>query len=91
MPDQRSRLERVMWDTVGPPLYYCADCLRGVSVTAVAGAAPHVVRPCGPECRPEIIAPRRAVCVGKGGASMRTKAQIGWMKLAALLTGRSVG
>lgn len=90
MPDQRSRLERILWEKVGPPLYHCADCLRAVTVTPVEGAAPHVERPCGPECGPGIIAPRRAVCVGKGGATMRTKAQIGWMKLAALLTGRSV-
>lgn len=91
MPDQRSDFEKVLWDRVGPPLYYCAECLRKVSVTPVDGGEPLIERPCDASCAGAgIIAPRRAICVGKGGASMMTKAQIGWMKLAAALTGRSV-
>lgn len=90
MPDERSAFQKRLDERIGPPLYYCADCLRAVKVTPVAGSEPRIERPCGPECTAQIIAPRRAICVGKGGASMSTKAKIGWMKLASLLTGRTV-
>jgi hypothetical protein len=30
--DQRTSLERALWDQIGPPLYYCSDCLRAVKV-----------------------------------------------------------
>jgi hypothetical protein len=88
--DQRSNLEKALWDKIGPPLYYCADCLRAVKVKPVEGSEPIITRPCGPECAEQIIAPRKAICYGKGGASMTTKARIGWMKLASLLTRRTV-
>lgn len=88
--DQRSAFERLAWDKIGPPLYYCKDCLRSVSVTPVKGAEPIVERPCGPECSEQIIAPRRAVCVGKGGASMGTRVKVATMQLAAAVTGRCV-
>lgn len=89
MPDQRSPLQRWLWDNVGPPLYYCGDCLRGVKVTVVPGAEPVVKRPCGSDCGHQIYAPRTAVCVGKGGASVSTKAQILWNQIKASLTGRN--
>ena len=38
----------------------------------------------------QIIAPRRAICVGKGGASMGTKVRIAAMQAASVLTGRTV-
>lgn len=88
--DQRSKLERLIWDKIGPPLYYCADCMRAVSVTPVAGAEPVIKRPCGPECSAGIIAPRKAICVGKGGASMGTKLKIASMQIASAITGRTV-
>lgn len=88
MPDSRSDFERLLWEKIGPPLYYCEECKRGVKVTPVDGAEPKIRRPCGADCDKPIIAPRKAVCVGKGGASIGTKARIGWMQLKALVTGR---
>jgi hypothetical protein len=86
--DQRSDLERMLWDKVGPPLYYCADCLRAVTVKAVEGAEPIIERPC--DCNAQIIAPRKAIVAGKGGLSLPNKARMGVAKLAASLTGRCV-
>lgn len=88
--DQRSAVEKMLWDRVGPPLYYCADCLRAVSVTPVDGAEPIVKRPCGPDCGQQIIAPRKAICVGKGGMSLPTRAKVAVMQVAAGMTGRCV-
>lgn len=90
MNDQRTPLEKLMWDNVGPPLYYCSECLRGMKVKAVSpGVEPVITRPCKKECGHQIIAPRQVICVGRGGASIRTKFQIAWMRLKASLTGRS--
>ncbi len=86
--DQRTTVEKALWDKVGPPLYYCADCLRAVSVTTVEGAEPIIKRPCGGDCQASIIAPRKAIAVGKGGMSLKNKATLSWWKLKALLTGR---
>lgn len=88
MPDQRTALERKAWDLIGPPLYYCAECLRGVKVTPVDGGEPNVERRC--DCNAQIIAPRRAVCVGKGGMSLPTRAKVAAMQLGAAITGRCV-
>lgn len=88
--DRRSKIEKFMWEKIGPPLYYCADCLRGVKVTAVEGVEPIVTRRCGPECGPQIIAPRSAVCVGKGGASVPTRVKVAALQAAAAITGRNV-
>ena len=89
MPDQRTPLQRWLWDNIGPPLYYCEDCLRGVKVAAREGQEPVIKRPCGEDCGHRIIAPRTAVCVGKGGASVSTRAKIGWNQLKAAVTGRN--
>jgi len=89
MPDQRSAFQKLLWEKIGPPLYYCEDCLRGVRVVAREGQEPVITRPCGSECGAAIIAPRTAVCVGKGGASVGTKARIGWNQLKAAVTGRN--
>lgn len=86
--DERSALERMLWEKIGPPLYYCAQCMRTVKVRPVDGGEPVITRPCGHTG--QIIAPRRAICVGKGGASMGTRAKIGAMKIAAAITGRTV-
>lgn len=86
--DARTPLEKALWERIGPPLYYCAECLRGVKVTPVEGGEPIVQRKC--EHTGQIIAPRRAICVGKGGASMGTKVKIAAMQLASAVTGRTV-
>lgn len=87
MVDGRTALEKALWERIGPPLYYCAECLRGVKVTPVEGAAPVIKRKC--EHTGEIIAPRTAICVGKGGASLGTKARIAWAQVKAAATGRN--
>jgi hypothetical protein len=87
MPDLRSNIQKKLDDTFGMPLYYCSECLRAVKVTA-RGEEPLIERPCT-DCKDaQIFAPRKAIAVGKGGASIRTKVDIFWMKLAAALTGR---
>ena len=86
MPDARTPAERFMWEKVGPPLYYCAECLRAVKVVALPDQEPKITRTC--ECTGQIIAPRKAVCVGEGGMDMPTRAKVAWNALKANLTGR---
>lgn len=88
MPDQRTPLERKAWDLIGPPLYYCAECLRGVKVTAVEGAEPKIKRRC--DCNAQIIAPRKAIAAGKGGLNFANKIKLGAMQMGAAITGRCV-
>ena len=90
--DQRSALEKLAWEKIGPPLYYCADCLRSVRVFPVDGAEPVVDRPCGSECGKQIIAPRKAVVSGKGGMDLplTTRIAIKAGQIASSITGRSV-
>lgn len=91
MPDLRSPLERTLWDRIGPPLYYCSECLRAVEVKAKEGQEPEIKRPCV-ECKDaQVFAPRKAILVGKGGMSMTTRAKVAGMQLASLVTGRTVG
>jgi hypothetical protein len=86
--DARSELEKKLWDIIGPPLYYCAECLLEVKVTPVEGAEPIVKRRC--EHTGQIIAPRKATCVGKGGMSALTRLKVTAGQIASSLTGRSV-
>lgn len=86
--DQRTAVERVLWEKIGPPLYYCSDCLLAVKVQPVEGAEPVITRPCKQDCGHGIIAPRKAVAVGMGGASMGTKVKVAWNQTKAALTGR---
>jgi hypothetical protein len=90
MPDQRTPLQRRIDETIGPPLYYCAECLRAVKVQSVEGGEPEITRPCGPECGEAIIAPRKAIVAGVGGLSMSNKVKLAAMQVAASLTGRCV-
>lgn len=91
MPDQRSTLERQVDEMVGPPLYYCAECLRAVKVTTVNGSEPIVERPCGPDCSTaQIIAPRKSILAGEGGLNFKDKATVKVWQIAAALTGRCV-
>lgn len=88
--DQRSAIERTLWQKIGPPLYYCADCLRAVKVTPVEGAEPLVVRPCGADCAQQIMAPRKAITAGEGGLSFANKVRVRRDQIAAAITGRCV-
>jgi len=86
--DDRSALEKLLWAKIGPPLYYCADCLRTVKVTPVEGGEPIVKRAC--EHTGQIMAPRKAICVGKGGMSLPTRVKVAAMQVASAVTGRTV-
>lgn len=90
MADQRTALERALWEKIGPPLYYCADCLRAVKVTPIEGAEPKIERPCGDGCATQIIAPRKAIMPGEGGLNFTDRMRQNYAQLAAALTGRCV-
>jgi len=90
MADQRSAMERYLWEQIGPPLYYCADCLRSVKVEPRTDAEPLVTRPCGPDCKAGIIAPRKAIAAGEGGLNFTDRAKVCYWQVAAALTGRCV-
>ncbi len=86
MTDARTPLEKFLWEKLGPPLYYCAECLRAVRVKPVEGAEPVVERKC--DHTGEIIAPRKAVCVGKGGMNLPTRVRVAYDQTKAAITGR---
>lgn len=87
MKDERTAMEKRAWDLVGPPLYYCSECLRMVKVTTIDGE--HTIeRKC--DHTAEIIAPRRSILAGEGGLSLANKARMTWYQLASWLTGRTV-
>lgn len=86
--DARTDLEKKLWEKVGPPLYYCAECLLAVDVTPVEGSEPIIKRKC--EHTGQIIAPRRSILAGKGGLNLSNKIkQVGY-QMAAAITGRCV-
>ncbi len=93
MPDQRTKFQKKLDKTVGMPLYYCADCMRGVEVTPVDGGEPVINRPCGEKCGNQIIAPRKAIVTAHGGATGMTiedRIKTFYWRLGAALTGRCV-
>jgi len=87
MLDERTRVEVFLWERIGPPLYYCAECMRAVKVTPVDGKEPIVERKCSHQG--QIMAPRKAVVTGKGGMSFQTKAKVAWNQVKASVTGRN--
>jgi len=88
LPDKRTATERILWERIGPPLYYCSECLLAVKVTAVPGHEPIVDRPC--ECSAQIMAPRKAIAAGEGGLNFKDRVKVSWWQVAAALTGRCV-
>jgi len=101
VPDKRTAKDKWLWDNVGEPLYYCSECLLSVAVKVVDGGEPIINRPC--DCNAQIIAPRKAVCVGEGmanaglnpikmiraGMSLDTMKKIIKNRVMAALTGRN--
>jgi len=87
--DARSDLEKTLWERIGPPLYYCAECMLAVKVTPVEGGEPVVERRCSHNDA-QIIAPRRSILAGKGGLSIGNKLRMKGYQVAATLTGRCV-
>jgi len=88
--DQRSTLEKRLDTLIGPPLYYCADCLRAVKVTPIEDIGYSIKRPCDEQCSHEIIAPRKSILAGEGGLNFKDRVTQSWRQLAAKLTGRCV-
>ena len=85
--DKRSGMQKKLDGVFGMPLYYCADCLLAVDVKPVNGGEPIIKRPCN--CDAQILAPRQAIVIGKGGMNAKIKLKILVMQLIAYLTGRS--
>ena len=90
MTDLRTPLERKAWEMIGPPLYYCAECMLRVKVTPVPGSEPIIKRDARCEHTGQIIAPRKATLIGKGGMSIGKRAKLKASQTAASITGRSV-
>lgn len=86
--DKRTALEKKAWELIGPPLYYCSECLKGVKVTPIEGKEPEIKRSC--DCNAQIIAPRKAIAAGVGGLNWKNKAKLKTMQLGAAITGRCV-
>jgi len=81
--DARTPLEKAMWDLIGPPLYYCSECLRAVKATNG-----EIIRKCN--CSAQVIAPRKAIAAGEGGLSLPDKIKTTYWQISAALTGRCV-
>lgn len=83
--DGRTALEKAAWNLIGPPLYYCADCLVGVDVTH--SDPPVVKRNC--QHTGQIIAPRKSILAGKGGLNFANKIKMAAYSLKSGITGRT--
>lgn len=86
--DRRSAAERLMWERIGPPLYYCADCMLEVKVYPKEGEPPVVQRRC--EHTGQIMAPRRAIVSGTGKLNTRNSLRMLISRIAASMLGRTV-
>lgn len=84
--DDRSFGEKQAWRILGAPLYYCEACLRRVHVR---GDPAQVIRDCEHHDS-RVIAPRRAVVHGEGGLSMQNKLVMGYSRIMAAITSRTV-
>lgn len=87
MQDGRNVAEKLAWSLIGPPLYYCEDCLVGVDVTVVEGKEPIIKRHC--EHTGRIIAPRKSILAGEGGLNFVNKIKMASYQLKSSLTGRT--
>ena len=83
--DARTPHEKWLWEHVGPPLYYCEKCMREVQVSKEG-----VINRGECACDAGVIAPRRCIATGKGGASINTKLKTKIYQILALLTQRCV-
>ena len=88
--DARTKKEKLLWNIIGEPLYYCKECLKYVSVTTEDGNV-IIKRHCDHEDA-EIIAPRKATLSGKGfaGLSPTNKVKVRFGQIASKITGRNV-
>jgi hypothetical protein len=86
--DARTPIEKKLWTLLGPPLYYCAECLLAVKVRVNTGQEPTIERKC--HCTAQIIAPRKAMAAGEGGLNIVQKIRVTTAQMMAALTGRCV-
>jgi hypothetical protein len=89
--DQRTKLEKILWNIIGPPLYYCEECKLQVVVKSKGiGNEPEIIRDKRCNHSGQIIAPRKAIMVGLGGANISTKAKVNLSQFLTKVTNRSV-
>ena len=90
MQDGRTKLEKILWNIIGEPLYYCEECLKYVEVKEKDGVAT-VNKFCGHKDA-RVMAPRKAMLSGKGIAGLTpiNKVKLKYQQLASKLTGRNV-
>jgi hypothetical protein len=88
--DARSPREKLLWNLIGEPLYYCKECLKYVSVKTINGEV-IIKRHCDHNDS-EIVAPRKASLSGKGFAGLKpiTKVKVRYGQIASKITGRNV-
>lgn len=90
MLDERTPLEKLLWNTIGEPLYYCSECLRVVKVDVKDGNV-DIKRVCS-HTDAQVIAPRKSILSGKGfaGLSLTNKIKAKAQQVSAKITGRNV-
>lgn len=90
MKDERNKIEKLLWNIIGEPLYYCEECLKVVSVKTINGLT-EVKRNCIHD-HSRIIAPRKSILSGKGyaGLSIPNKIKSSYQQVASKITGRNV-
>lgn len=87
--DNRTYFEKMLWNTIGEPLYYCSNCKKYVKVKEINGKV-EIKRFCN--CNAEIFAPRKSILSGKGiaGLSIEKKIKFRFSQIASKITGRNV-
>jgi hypothetical protein len=88
--DGRNQIEKLLWNIIGEPLYYCEECLRCVSVKTIDGEV--VIKRNCDHNEAKIIAPRKSTLSGKGYAGLSTmnKAKVTYQQIASKITGRNI-
>lgn len=87
--DNRTYFEKLLWDKVGEPLYYCSNCLKYVKVKESNGVV-EIKRFC--DCNAQIFAPRKSILSGKGYAGLNNMEKIRskWSQIMSRITGRNI-
>jgi hypothetical protein len=90
MTDARTPVEKLLWNTIGEPLYYCEECLKYVSVKDDNGVVT-IKRHCDHNDA-RILAPRKSFLSGTGyaGLTIPNKVKATFGQVASKLTGRNV-
>ncbi len=90
MLDERTHLEKLLWNTIGEPLYYCSECLRVVRVNSENDNV--IIKRVCDHHEAQVIAPRKSVLSGKGfaGLTLKNKIKSKAQQIGAKITGRNV-